>query len=354
MDGELTFEAGDLYGLLELVAHNPAIWKRSAGPMARLRRAAGQRLARVDGRRAARRNVAHHYDLSHDLYRRFLDTDLQYSCAYYRSAADTLEDAQAAKKAHIAAKLDIRPGMRVLDIGCGWGGLGLTLGELGADVVGVTLSQEQLAVARRRADDAGLARQVRFALCDYRDVEGRFDRIVSVGMFEHVGLAHYPAFFQAIARLMQDDGAALVHSIARSTPPGPTQAFIAKYIFPGGYIPSLSQVLPAVETAGLWSTDIEILRLHYAETLREWRRRFQAHRAEIAQLYDERFCRMWEFYLVSSEMGFRYFGMMNVQIQLARKVDALPLTRDYMVGREDELIARTGQAIDMHRQTAAD
>ena len=338
MDGEMVFEAGDMYGLLELVARNPLIWEPGTSFVAHLGREAQRQISQINGRRAARRNVAHHYDLSHDLYRRFLDPDLQYSCAYYRSPDDTLEQAQQAKKAHIAAKLAIAPGHRVLDIGCGWGGLGLTLGALGAQVHGVTLSREQLAIARGRVAAAGLEHQVGFEMCDYRDIAGRFDRIVSVGMFEHVGRPNYQAFFDTVARLLTDDGVAVIHAIGRSTPPGVTQPFIAKYIFPGGYIPSLSEVLPAVEKAGLWISDMEILRLHYAETLREWRRRFEAQRAEIAELYDERFCRMWEFYLVSSEAGFRWFGMMNFQIQLTKRVDALPITRDYMVGREDELI----------------
>ncbi len=352
MDGTLTFEAGDLYGLLELAARNAKAWKRPKGFLGRLQNAARRRLTQINGRVAARRNVAHHYDLSQDLYRRFLDGDMQYSCAYFRSQDDTLEEAQIAKKAHIAAKLGVQPGDRVLDIGCGWGGLGLALGGLGAEVLGVTLSQEQLAVARRRAAESRLDNHVDFQLRDYRDVEGKFDRIVSVGMFEHVGAPNYQAYFDTVARLLADDGVAVIHSIGRRTPPGVTQPFIAKYIFPGGYIPALSEVLPAIEKAGLWVTDIEILRLHYAETLRAWRRRFMAQWDEIAGLYDERFCRMWEVYLVSSEAAFRWFGMMNFQLQLTKRVDALPITRDYMLaGERDLLTAETNQ---LARRTAAE
>ena len=339
MDGELVFEQGDMFDLLELVARNPRFWKKPRTAALKLREAALRRLQQMNDRHAARRNVAHHYDLSYELYARFLDADMQYSCAYFASPGDTLEQAQAAKKAHIAAKLNLPQSGRLLDIGCGWGGLGLTLAHMapGLEVLGVTLSQEQHAVAERRAQAQGVSGRVEFQLRDYRDVRGPFDRIVSVGMFEHVGQPRYQEFFDTAARLLAEDGVMLLHAIGRSTPPGMTQPFIAKYIFPGGYIPSLSEVLPFIEQAGLWVTDLEILRLHYADTLREWRRRFQAHRAEIAELYDERFCRMWEFYLISSEAGFRWFGMMNFQIQLTRRVDALPVTRDYMFADEQRL-----------------
>jgi len=333
MDGELHVEQGDIYALLEIIARNMVANHRPRTDFERLRFAIQRRISQINDRRAARNNVAHHYDLSYDLYRRFLDTDMQYSCAYYASPNCTLEEAQAAKKAHIAAKLRLQPGVSVLDIGCGWGGLGLMLSEQapGVRVQGVTLSQEQLTVARHRAQAQGVADRVRFDLCDYRDIAGPFDRIVSVGMFEHVGRPNYQAYFDTIARLLSDDGVALVHSIGRRSEPGVTQPFIQKYIFPGGYIPALSEVLPAIERAGLWVADIEILRLHYAETLRAWRRRFEGQRSEISALYDDRFCRMWEFYLASSEIAFRYFGFMNFQIQLAKRVDALPVTRDYMV-----------------------
>ncbi|HEY5413059.1 MAG TPA: cyclopropane-fatty-acyl-phospholipid synthase family protein [Caulobacteraceae bacterium] len=289
-------------------------------------------IRQANSRAAARRNVAHHYDLSTDLYRRFLDADMQYSCAYFSHPGMTLEEAQAAKKAHIAAKLDLRPGLRVLDIGCGWGGMALTLArDYGVDVTGITLSQEQLLIARQRASDTGLADRVRFELIDYRDVEGVFDRIVSVGMFEHVGVPNYAPFFERVAELLADDGVALVHSIGCKDPPGVSDPFIRKYIFPGGFIPSLSQVTPAIEPTGLWVTDIEVLRLHYAETLRHWRERFAAEREAIAAVYDERFCRMWEFYLAISELGFRAGSCMVMQMQLTKRVDVLPTARNYMV-----------------------
>ncbi len=333
MDGHLIVEQGDIYALLEIIARNMVANHRPRSDVERFRFAIQRRISQINDRRSARRNVAHHYDLSHDLYRRFLDPDMQYSCAYFDRPDATLEEAQAAKKAHIAAKLRLQPGVSVLDIGCGWGGLGLSLSEQAPDVrvQGVTLSQEQLTVARHRAHAQGVADRVRFDLCDYRDIQGPFDRIVSVGMFEHVGRPNYQVYFDTIARLLSDDGVALVHSIGRRTEPGVTQPFIRKYIFPGGYIPALSEVLPAIERAGLWIADIEILRLHYAETLRAWRRRFEGQREEISDLYDERFCRMWEFYLASSEIAFRYFGFMNFQIQLTKRVDALPITRDYMM-----------------------
>jgi cyclopropane-fatty-acyl-phospholipid synthase len=336
MNGDLTFERGDLWDLLTIVGrnlHNRPEHRHSA--FVRMRNALQRRILQANNRAASRRNVAHHYDLSADLYRRFLDSDMQYSCAYFARADMTLEEAQMAKKAHIAAKLALKPGMRVLDIGCGWGGLGLTLAkDYGCDVTGVTLSTEQLAIANRRAQDAGLADRARFALTDYRDVRGPFDRIVSVGMFEHVGTPNYNAFFERVRDLLIDDGVALIHTIARIDPPGITNAFIRKYIFPGGYIPALSQVTAAVEQAELWSTDLEILRLHYAETLRHWRERFMAQRASIALTYDERFCRMWEFYLALSELSFRAGGHMVCQIQLAKRVDTLPITRDYMYETE--------------------
>jgi cyclopropane-fatty-acyl-phospholipid synthase len=256
---------------------------------------------------------------------------MQYSCAYFARPDMTLEEAQIAKKRHLMAKLRIEPEMRVLDIGCGWGGLGLTLAEqAGARVTGVTLSTEQQALATQRARARGLSDQAEFRLQDYRDVQGPFDRIVSVGMFEHVGVPNYQAYFDAVARLLDDDGVAVIHSIGRKDGPNTTQPWIAKYIFPGGYIPALSEVIPCIERAGLWVADVEILRLHYAETLRAWRNRFLQRRDEIRDLYDERFCRMWEFYLASSEIAFRYGGHMVFQLQLTKKVDALPLTRDYM------------------------
>ena len=293
-------------------------------------------LARANDAHRARRNVAHHYDLNGRLYSLFLDRDRQYSCAYFGSGDETLEEAQAAKKRHIAAKLHLtRPGLSVLDIGCGWGGMALTLArDYGARVTGITLSQEQLDAARARAQEAGLADRVTFELLDYRAVEQKFDRIVSVGMFEHVGVSHYPEFFATVKRALKPDGVALLHSIGRAAGPGVTNPWIAKYIFPGGYSPALSEVLGPIERSGLWVADIEILRLHYAKTIAQWRRRFAANRDTIATLYDERFCRMFEFYLSGSELAFSHADHMNFQIQLTPDQRALPLTRDYMFENE--------------------
>ncbi len=263
---------------------------------------------------------------------------MQYSCAYFESETATLEEAQLAKKRHIAAKLLIAPGHRVLDIGSGWGGLALYLAQqCGAQVTGVTLSEEQLDIARKRAGQKGLASAVDFRLRDYRAIQGQFDRIVSVGMFEHVGLDHYDHFFRKCRQLLDDDGVMVLHSIGRSDSPGFTNPWIAKYIFPGGYIPALSEVLPAIERSGLVVTDIEILRLHYAETLKHWRERFQSRRDAAAELFDERFVRLWDYYLSVSELAFRYQGMMVFQIQLARRQDAVPLTRAYITSEEARL-----------------
>ena len=257
--------------------------------------------------------------------------DRQYSCGYFTHRHHDLERAQLDKKRHLAAKLRLAPGQRILDIGSGWGGLALYLaGMYGCEVVGITLSEKQLKTSRLRAERAGLADRVRFELRDYREQTGSFDRIVSVGMFEHVGLKHYPEFFAKVRELLTDDGVAVLHSIGRMDGPGATNEWIRKYIFPGGYAPALSEVLPVVERLRLWVTDIEVLRLHYAETLRCWYERFQTNRAEIAKLYDERFCRMWEFYLAASEMAFRSMGHMVFQMQIAKRQDAVPLTRDYV------------------------
>ncbi len=281
-------------------------------------------------------NVAHHYDLNGQLYSLFLDRDRQYSCAYFARGDETLEEAQIAKKRHIAAKLKLdRPDLEVLDIGCGWGGMALTLAqEFGARVTGITLSEEQLAAAKARAAAAGLSERVKFELIDYRAMQRQFDRIVSVGMFEHVGVPNYQTFFETVKRCLKPDGVMLLHSIGRFDGPGATNSWIAKYIFPGGYSPALSEVLGPLERSGLRTTDIEILRLHYAITLAHWRRRFAANRTAIAALYDERFCRMFEFYLSGSELAFRMSDHMNFQIQLVRDQEALPLARDYMFETE--------------------
>jgi cyclopropane-fatty-acyl-phospholipid synthase len=287
----------------------------------------------------SKHNVAHHYDLNGRLYSLFLDRDRQYSCAYFARGDETLEAAQAAKKRHIAAKLVLdRPDLTVLDIGCGWGGMALTLArDFRARVTGITLSEEQLAEARARAAAAGLGERVSFELMDYRAMDRQFDRIVSVGMFEHVGVPNFPSFFETIKRCLKPEGVALLHSIGRFGGPGATNTWIQKYIFPGGYSPALSEVLGPIEASGLLTADIEILRLHYAKTLAQWRRRFAANRDAIAALYDERFCRMFEFYLAGSELAFRHSDHMNFQIQLVRQREAVPLTRDYMFEAEREI-----------------
>ena len=327
-DGDLVMERGSLWDLMTVIGVN----LRHAAPRRRGLARLFDRLRPGISPRAARRNVAHHYDLSEQLYRLFLDKDLQYSCAYFERPGASLEQAQLAKKDHIAAKLALRPRMRVLDIGCGWGGLALHLaGRSGAEVTGLTLSGEQFEVARRRAAQAGEEENVAFELCDYRDMRGTFDRVVSVGMFEHVGLANYDTYFQTVADRLKDDGVALIHTIGRRGENGARSQWLDTYIFPGGYLPSLSEIVRAAEKAGLWITDVESLRLHYAETLKAWRERFLANRAEAAALYDERFCRMWEFYLAFCELGFRYGDLMVFQVQLAKRVDALPITRDYMM-----------------------
>ena len=333
MDGTLTIEQGRLHDLIIIGIINfaPMVQHPLQRPLHALRRLWVELLERnTIGR--SRHNVAHHYDLTGALYELFLDADRQYSCAYFHDPRDALETAQAAKKALIARKLCLAPGQRVLDIGSGWGGLALHLARAGASqVTGITLSREQHAAATERARAAGLGDRVTFQLIDYRQMAGTFDRIVSVGMFEHVGARHYPEFFAKLRGLLAPDGVALLHSIGRAEGPGVTNAWIRKYIFPGGYSPALSEVLPAVERNKLWVTDIEILRLHYAETLRRWQERFRQNRERIAALYDERFCRMWEFYLAGSEVAFSHSDHMVFQMQLARDPTAVPLTRDYLV-----------------------
>jgi cyclopropane-fatty-acyl-phospholipid synthase len=332
MDGTLTIESGGLRELLFLVTGNldtldrqpwRAIHAWFAAKLGRLRKANGPARSRA--------NVVYHYDLSGRLYDLFLDADHQYSSAYFTGRNMSLEEAQAAKKRHIAAKLMLSPGQRVLEIGSGWGGLAIELArDYGAIVHGITLSDEQLNYARARAREAGLSDRARFTLQDYRSVDGSFDRIVSVGMFEHVGARNFGDFFITLKRLLKPDGLALLSAIGRMAPPTTPDSWIDKYIFPGGYIPSLSETVAALEPTGLWLTDIEILRLHYAETLKGWFERFEAHRAKAAALYSERFCRMWEFYLAACEMLFRNGPLMVFHMQLARERDAAPLTRDYI------------------------
>jgi cyclopropane-fatty-acyl-phospholipid synthase len=334
MRGSIEPEQCSLYDLLDVLLTN-TMEETAIQPVLAVRGWRDRMLRRLhQWNRAARsqRNVAHHYDIDGRLYRLFLDEDMQYSCAYFPTGEETLEEAQAAKKRHIARKLLLSgPGLRVLDIGCGWGGLALTLArDHGAVVTGITLSREQLDVARARAEAAGLADRVRFEMRDYRSVTESFDRVVSVGMFEHVGVGHFAEFFTTLRRVLAPDGVALLHSIGRMNGGGATDPWLTKYIFPGGYAPALSEVLPAVERSGLLATDIEILRLHYARTLRHWRTRFAANRQAIAALTDETCCRMFEFYLVGSELAFRRTGQMVFQLQLARDQLAVPLTRAYL------------------------
>lgn len=333
MNGRLKPDGCTLTELLELLLWNTA----RSGPtrLGRFQEALRLLRRRIDQYNPApraKRNVAHHYDLDDGLYDLFLDADKQYSCAYFEQPGMSLEEAQAAKKRHIAQKLLLKPGQRVLDIGSGWGGLALSIAQATPDarVTGVTLSEHQLSISRARAEAAGLSDRVEFRLADYRALEGQFDRIVSVGMLEHVGVGFYQRYFDEVRRLLTPDGVALIHAIGRTGPPRATNPWVAKYIFPGGYIPSLSEVLPRIELAGLVASDIEILRLHYAETLRAWRERFLANRDRAAAIYSDRFCRMWEYYLASSEMAFRTGELIVFQIQLLREAGSAPLTRDYM------------------------
>ena len=345
VDGSLTIAEGELSDFLNLLLLNERL--ASSGRVGELRRRLDDmaRLAAVVNLpRRARRNVHHHYDHAADFYRCFLDEDLQYSCAYFAGEGLSLEDAQEAKKRHIAAKLDLRPGHRVLDIGCGFGGMSLFLARnYGVQVTGITLSTEQLKIARERAAKQGLSRLVDFRLEDYRRTRGTFDRIVSVGMFEHVGRPHYRHFFSRLNALLAGDGVALLHTIGRQLPPWPINPWIRQNIFPGAYLPSLSQLAPILEKQDLWLTDFENLRLHYATTLKEWNRRFQLNRERVRQLdpvrHDDRFCRMWEFYLQACEAAFRHSGLTIFQLQLTKQIDPLPVTRDYMLEEERRLAA---------------
>jgi cyclopropane-fatty-acyl-phospholipid synthase len=339
MESGIIVERGSIADVLAILLAQSQ--ERSPPGLARipwLARFLYRRLMQLNLRPRARRNVAHHYDLDEQLYALFLDADRQYSCAYFEHEGQSLDDAQLAKKRHLAAKLLVPGNRSVLDIGSGWGGLALYLaGICGARVTGITLSKRQLALSQVRAQEQGLSDQVEFRLQDYRDVSGKFDRIVSVGMFEHVGVGFYDTFFGKCSELLADDGVMLLHSIGRSEGPNVTNPWIAKYIFPGGYIPALSEVLPSIERMGLLVTDIEILRLHYAETLKAWRERFLAHRDGVERLYDRRFVRMWEFYLAASEMAFREQNLMVMQLQLTKRQGVVPMTRDYIAREEARL-----------------
>ncbi len=350
MDGGFEVVDGSIYDFLALSTHNLTM-SESVAAIAGLTnlRTLIRRLQQYNPVGKARENVAHHYDLSGALYDLFLDRDRQYSCGYFETPKASLADAQLAKKRHLAAKLNIQPGMRVLDIGSGWGGLGLYFTEVcGAEVIGVTLSQEQHTVSNERAERRGVDDRCKFELLDYRLLNDQFDRVISVGMFEHVGVGHYSEFFGHVHDLLKPDGVACLHSISRARGPAPTSAWISKYIFPGGSMPALSEVMPHIEHSGLYVTDIEVLRMHYARTLRHWRQRFADHRDRAKEIYDERFCRMWEFYLAASECAFRFEYLNNVQIQMTRDKEALPLTRDY-ISREEERLRR----IDSKRRQLA-
>ncbi len=352
MDGRWVVERGTLYEVMALLINNmqnvqnakPNRWLEALDSLRFARRRRTQR----NDRQRSERNVAHHYDLGESLYDLFLDAGRQYSCAYFEHPGQTLEQAQLAKKRHIAAKLNITPGQRVLDIGCGWGGLALYLAEVAdADsVLGITLSQEQLKTAKYRAEQKRLQKRIEYRLQDYRELQGQFDRIVSVGMFEHVGLPHYETYFRHCRRLLQDDGVMLLHTIGCTGVPVHAEPWLDKYIFPGGYTPTLSQMMPAIEASGLVVTDIEVLRIHYASTLRIWRERFAANRDKAKALSDERFCRMWEFYLASCEAVFRHDDVVVFQVQLAVRNDTVPLTRDYIAEREASLRLREAQVAE--------
>ncbi|MGJ7538445.1 class I SAM-dependent methyltransferase [Variovorax sp. ZT5P30] len=349
VQGRLQIEQGSIYDVLELLLRD-AKDLQPHGFVRVLDR--GRMLLRPllerNRHRRARANVAHHYDLDDRLYSLFLGADRQYSCAYFQTGEESLEVAQLAKMRHIAAKLLVDPHHRVLDIGCGWGGLSRYLAEIGGalHVTGTTLSQEQLAGAKRRAAESHQAKRLEYRLEDYRDTAGTFERIVSVGMFEHVGRRNHHRFFRKCHELLADDGVMLLHFIGNSDVPDFNNPWIERYIFPGGSLPSLSECMPAIENAGLVVTDIEVLRLHYAQTLRFWRERFLARRDEARALYDERFCRIWEFYLSMSEAAFHHQQIAVFQIQLARRQDAVPLTRDYIDARKDLLWALETQSLN--------
>ena len=345
MEQEIEFDQGDIMAFMTLLLERN---KRPGDTTWRLRMLdkitfAFRRLRQLNSARNARKNVAHHYDLNAEMYDLFLDSDRQYSCGYYEHPDATLEEAQLAKKRHLASKLFMNGDEKVLDIGCGWGGMGLYLARnFNADVTGVTLSEEQHEIANKRAVDEKQSDNAKFLLEDYRNVNEKFDRIISIGMFEHVGISHFKEYFDKCRTLLKDDGVMVLHSIGRNNGPGFTHPFVGKYIFPGGYIPALSEVIPIIEKAGFHITDIEILRLHYAETLLAWRKNFMANRDRANEIYDEKFCRMWEFYLAGSEAAFRFQNMMNFQIQLTPKRETLPLTRNYQLETENKLRKKRG------------
>ncbi|MCM2294557.1 cyclopropane-fatty-acyl-phospholipid synthase family protein [Allorhizobium sp. BGMRC 0089] len=340
MEGRLVIETGDIYGLLTLIKENTLVTDLNFSMLWRgILRIAEARLRGLMPINRNKHNVAHHYDLSAKLFDLFLDDDWQYSCAYFNPPGISLEEAQMAKKRHIAAKLRPEEGQRVLEIGSGWGGMAMYLAEMaGVDMTGITLSEEQLKVSRMRAQKRGLADKVRFELQDYRTMKAKpFDRIVSVGMFEHVGPANYNRFFRKVKELMSDDGVMILHSIGQPYPALYNNPFFEKYIFPGGYIPALSEVMPFIEKNGLLVADCEILPMHYAHTLRHWRERFMARKEEAAKLYDENFVRMWEFYLAGSEMAFSHEDFFIFQLQITKKRMSVPDNRDYIPGREAAL-----------------
>jgi len=341
MDGVIDVTSGNLRDLLMLYWLNRGEIER--GPVLGLWNslfAAAWRFRAANTLLRARHNAAHHYDIGNELYRLFLDADMQYSCAYFPKGNETLEEAQLAKKRHIAAKLMLRPGQRVLDIGCGWGGMALYLAQVAdVEVLGITLAEEQLKIAREHATAAGLSDRVRFERLDYRNVEGRFDRIVSVGMMEHVGPADLGTFFDSVRGRLMPRGVALIHSIMTMKPAHFTDPFIKKYIFPGGYLPLPSETLSALERTGLWLLDFEVWRKHYAFTLRKWHERFMANRDTAKAMYDERFCRMWELYLLGFEPAFLASDLAVMQLQIGHERDAVPLARDYLAAETQWLKA---------------
>ena len=339
MDGGLTFEDGsDCYDLLTLFSINrgPLASHKVQGLLRRGWRAMRRRQQQNDVERA-KRQARHHYDLSTELYKLFLDENLTYTCAFYRSPDDTLEEAQAAKLTRVIAKLGLKPGMSVVELGGGWGTLAILLAKEGVNVTSVNVSPEQIKIAKQNAIKAGVAKRIDFVQKDYREVSGQYDRVVSVGMMEHVGIGHFKEFFGQVRALMKPDGYAFIHSIGRMTQPGTTSPFFRKYIFPGGYTPALSETFAELERQGLWVADMEVLRLHYYYTLRDWRKRFAANRDKARELYDERFCRMWEFYLGAAELGFLHGSNMVFQLLLARERDVVPLDRNFIVEAERKM-----------------